>query len=134
MTCHCPLEPLSLHDKVCKAFSGSEVPFSRLVSYRNQQCNNIHKMIWKKSSAYSIQEEQRRVSNREMCRDELLGLLRDASSLKQSFSAAKQPAASQEGHHRLPCHTNSVICLPLPLSGFLNSKMSHHDADEAAPE
>lgn len=58
----------------------------------------------------SLQEEQRRVSNKEMCRDELLALLRDASSLKQSFSAAKQPAVTHEG---------TVLALELPPVGMI---------------
>lgn len=37
------------------------------------------------------QEEQRRVTNREMCRDELLGLLREAAALGQAFGGS-QPA------------------------------------------
>jgi hypothetical protein len=37
------------------------------------------------------------VSNREMCRDELLALLREASSLRQSFGRSKQATASQTG-------------------------------------
>lgn len=37
------------------------------------------------------------MSNREMCRDELLALLREASALKQSFGISNQPLPSPEG-------------------------------------
>lgn len=44
-----------------------------------------------------LQEEQRRVTNRELCRDELLGLLREAASLGQSLGKHHMlaPAASE---------------------------------------
>ena len=67
-----------------------------------------------------LQEEQRRVSNREMCRDELLGLLREATAVKQSFADLRLPANSAEGclstasffQHNVPFTT-------APLGGFM---------------
>ncbi len=40
------------------------------------------------------QEEQRRVTNREMCRDELLALLREAAAVGQAFGGS---APDQKG-------------------------------------
>lgn len=46
------------------------------------------------------QEEQKRVSNRETCRDELLALLREVSDIKQSLSS-KATAAQNPGEFSL---------------------------------
>jgi len=57
------------------------------------------------------------VSNREMCRDELLALLREASSLRQSFGRSKHAAAVSP--------TGALLALRpkySPLQGGLNRR------------
>ena len=47
-----------------------------------------------------MQEEQRRVTNRELCRDELLGLLREAASLEQSFGKRQSVGPNAGDYHQ----------------------------------
>lgn len=63
------------------------------------------------SAHWLMQEDQRRVSNRENVRDDFFGLLRDAASSAAPFAQSGPPAGLPAGHGAYPL-SNAVIHLP----------------------